>query len=100
MYPRAIVAKIGRSTLAKRGVVNGVMLQHWENGASIHEIAIIGHPGETFADRGDSGGCVFTLEGEEYKASGLLIGKVKEANIAFATPMRLILQTAGDYQWA
>jgi len=91
---------MGRSTQATRGVVNAVMLQHWERGASTHEIAIIGHTGENFADRGDSGGCVFTLEAEEYKASGLMIGKVKEGNMAFATPLRLILQSAGDYQWA
>ncbi|PUU73730.1 hypothetical protein B9Z19DRAFT_1068742 [Tuber borchii] len=100
LYPGAIVAKMGRSTGATCGVVNGAMLQHWENGASTHEIAIIGHSGETFANRGDSGGCVFTLEGEEYKASGMLIGKVRDANISFATPLRLILQSAGDYEWA
>jgi len=78
------------------------MLQHWDEGATTFEIAIIGHSGVTFANKGDSGGCVLVLEEDgTYKAAGLLIGKVQEANIAFATPLRLILQTAGgNYQWA
>ena len=78
------------------------MLQHWDQGAVTFEIAIIGHPGVTFANRGDSGGCVLVHEEDgTYKAAGLLIGKVQESNIAFATPLRLILQTAGGkYQWA
>ena len=100
--------KIGRTTAATRGEVNCVMLQHWDKGAATHEIAIIGPPGETFASRGDSGGCVFTTEEwqeegkkkREKKASGLLIGKILMDNIAFATPFHLILQMAEDYEWA
>ncbi|RPA94864.1 hypothetical protein L873DRAFT_1934942 [Choiromyces venosus 120613-1] len=100
LYPGAKVEKIGRSTGRTRGEVNRTMLQHWDNGAATYEIAIIGPAGETFADKGDSGGCVFVNQDGTYKAAGLLIGKTQESNITFATPLRLILQTAGDYEWA
>jgi len=90
---------MGRTTGATEGDVNDIMLQHWDNGAATYEIAIVGKVGLTFANRGDSGGCVFVVEGETYKAAGLLIGKVEQANIAFATPLRMILKTAGDYEW-
>lgn len=100
LYPGAKVEKAGRTTGATRGEVNSVMLQHWDNGVATHEIAIIGPPGETFGNSGDSGGCVLTNQGGKNKASGLLIGKVLQDNIAFATPLHLILQMAGDYEWA
>jgi len=100
LYPGASVEKVGRSTGSTQGVVNRVMLQHWENGASTHEVAIIGRGDEVFANRGDSGGCVLTQEGGKYKASGMMIGKVKQSNICFATPLRLILKMSGEYQWA
>jgi len=100
LYPGANIEKIGRSTGATSGVVNSIMLQYWQNGAPTFEIAIIGGIGEGFANRGDSGGCVLTQENGEYKASGLMIGKVLQSNIGFATPLRSILQTAGDYEWA
>jgi len=76
------------------------MLQHWDLGAATYEIAIIGHAGTTFANRGDSGACVFVHEDGKYKAAGLLIGKVQESNITFATPLRLVLETSGGYEWA
>ena len=59
----------------------------------------MGQPGISFASRGDSGGRVFVVEGGIYKAAGLLTGQVQEANIAFATPLRIILKTAGDFEW-
>ncbi|RPA96920.1 hypothetical protein L873DRAFT_1791356 [Choiromyces venosus 120613-1] len=100
LYPGAKVEKIGRSTGITCGEVNRAMLQHWDNGAATYEIAIIGPAGENFADRGDSGGCVLVDQDGTYKAAGLLIGKCQQSNIAFATPLRLILQMAGDYEWA
>jgi len=90
---------MGRTTGSTVGDVNRIMLQHWDNGAATHEIALVGRAGITFANRGDSGGCVFVVEGGTYKAAGLLIGMVQEANIAFATPFRIILKTAGDFEW-
>ena len=58
LFPGAIVEKIGRSTGPKSGQVNEVLLQHWTDGGSSDEIAIIGDVGP-FANVGDSGGCVF-----------------------------------------
>ncbi|KAG0634817.1 hypothetical protein HOY80DRAFT_1058947 [Tuber brumale] len=55
------------------------MLQHWDDEAVTHEIAIIGPKDENFANRGDSRGL---------------------GNIAFAIPLHLIVCTAGDYYWA
>ncbi|RPA96907.1 hypothetical protein L873DRAFT_1791348 [Choiromyces venosus 120613-1] len=100
LYPGAKVEKIGRSTRRTHGEVNCTMLQHWDNGAATYEITIIGPKDATFAHKGDSGGCVFVNQDGTYKAAGLVIGKTQESNITFATPLRLILQTAGDYEWA
>jgi hypothetical protein len=100
LYPGLSVQKIGRSTGVTCGKVNRATLIHWDNGAPTHEIAIIAPRGKPFASSGDPGGCVFGVEDGQYKAAGLLIGKAVEANIAFATPLYLILQMAGDYHWA
>jgi len=100
LYPGAKVEKIGRSTGRTRGVVSTIMLQRWDNGTATHEIAIIGPGDENFANKGDSGGCVFVDHNGRDKAAGLLIGKIQGSNITFATPLRLILHKAGDYVWA
>ncbi|RPA94869.1 hypothetical protein L873DRAFT_1934946 [Choiromyces venosus 120613-1] len=86
LYPRAKVEKIGCSAR--------------ENGAATYEIAIIGPVGENFANRGDSGGCMFVYQDGTYKASGLLIGQCQQSNITVATPLHFILLMDGDYKWA
>ncbi|RPB00400.1 hypothetical protein L873DRAFT_1899888 [Choiromyces venosus 120613-1] len=99
LYPGVEVEKIGRSTGTRCGHVNGVMLLHWDAGQIAHDIAIIG-TGRSFADMGDSGGCVFVNVNGTYKAAGILIAKNRLHNFALATPLRMILDSAGDYEWA
>jgi len=81
-------------------MVNSAQLVVWDRGSATFEIAIISINGDTFAGVGDSGGCVFENHGGTYKAAGLLIGKNLGGFITYATPFRLLLQTAGDYEWA
>ena len=100
LYPGAEVEKVGRTTGATSGTVSGAMLQYWDNGAPTYEIAIIVPEDVVFADTGDSGACVVVQENGIYKAAGLLIGKTRQQGITLATPLRLILQTAEDYEWA
>ena len=95
-----MVAKIGRTTGTTIGTVNPASLVVWDQGSPTFEIAIIGMEGQTFARGGDSGGCVFEIQDGTYKAAGLLIGKDYEGVITYATPLRLLLHTAGDYTWA
>ena len=100
LYPGAVVEKVGRTSGTTFGTVNPASLVVWDQGSPTFEIAIIGIEGDTFAQVGDSGGCVFENQDGTYKAAGLLIGKNYGGVITYATPLRLLLQTAGDYQWA
>ncbi|PWW72574.1 hypothetical protein C7212DRAFT_366492 [Tuber magnatum] len=100
LYPSALVEKVGRTTRRTMGTVNPAVLVIWDRGSPTFEVAIIGIDRNIFAGPGDSGGCVFENESGTYKAAGLLMGKNLEGNIAYATPLRLLLQTAGDYEWA
>jgi len=54
----------------------------------------------SFAEAGDSGGCVFVKVGEKYQASGILIGINKMHELAIVTPLDLILASVPEYQWA
>ena len=99
LYPSAVVAKIGRTSGGTFGTVNPASLVVWDQGSLTFEIAIIGMEGATFARGGDSGACVFEIQDGTYKAAGLLIGKNDEGVIAYATPLRSLLQTAEDYEW-
>ncbi|KAG0126989.1 hypothetical protein HOY82DRAFT_626418 [Tuber indicum] len=100
LYPGAIVEKVGRTTGTTFGTVNPAVLVVWDRGSPTYEIAIVGMKNDIFARVGDSGGCVFENRDETYKAAGLLIGKNREGGITYATPLRLLLQTTGDYEWA
>lgn len=100
LYPGAIVKKIGRTTGTRKGCVNGYLLQEWSGSESTYEVAIIGDD-TAFADVGDSGGCVFVVDsGGMCKAAGMLIGKNRVNDIALATPLSMILDSAGEYEWA
>ena len=92
--------KVGRTTGITCGIVNPASLVVWGQGSPTSEIAIIGIGEQEFALAGDSGGCVFENQSGTYKAAGLLIGKNFGGVITYATPLRLVLQTAGDYEWA
>ncbi|KAG0640723.1 hypothetical protein HOY80DRAFT_1135746 [Tuber brumale] len=100
LYPGSVVEKMGRTTGTTFGTVNPAVLVTWDHGAPTFEIAIVGMKNDIFARVGDSGGCVFENQGGTYKAAGLLMGKNREGAITYATPLRLLLQTAGDYEWA
>lgn len=100
LYPGAIVKKIGRTTGTRTGYVNGYLLQHWSGSESTYEIAIVGH-GIDFAEVGDSGGCVFVVDSDGmFKAAGMLIGKNFHNSFVFATPLSMILDAAGEFEWA
>lgn len=91
---------MGRTTGTRTGYVNGYLLQQWSGSESTYEIAIVGD-GIGFADIGDSGGCVFVVDsGGIYKAAGMLIGKNHLNNFTFATPLSMILDAAGEFEWA
>ena len=100
LYPDAVVEKVGRTSGTTFGTVNPASLVIWDQGYPTFEIAIIGIEGDTFAQVGDSGGCVFENQDGTYKAAGLLIGKNYGGVITYATPLRLLLQTTGDFEWA
>ena len=100
LFPGAEVEKIGRSTDATLGKVHSVMVQEWDDDDITYEIAIMG-TGRVFAEVGDSGGCVFVKDNDNdtIKAAGILIGKNILNDFALATPLRLILDMAGGYEW-
>ena len=98
LFPGAEVEKIGRSTNVRYGKVHSVMIQEWGGDDSTYEVAIMG-TGRSFADVGDSGGCVFLNDNGTIKAAGILIGKNRLNDFALATPLRLILDMAGGYEW-
>ena len=98
LFPGAEVEKIGRTTGEKYGKVHSVMIQEWDGDESTYEIAIMG-TGGPFAGVGDSGGCVFLNDNDTIKAAGILIGKNVLNDFALATPLRLILDMAGGYEW-
>ncbi|KAG0134956.1 hypothetical protein HOY82DRAFT_634069 [Tuber indicum] len=99
LYPWAEVEKMGRSSGIHCGKVNPSILQRWQSEEVSYEISIIGKH-EIFAEIGDSGGCVFVNENGRYKAAAILIGKTKNTGIVVATPLAMILDQAGDYEWA
>jgi len=101
LYPCVEVEKIGRSTGAKHGQVNGYHLQYWTGGQESYEVAIASTGrGMVFADVGDSGGCVFAKENGVSKAAGILIGKNNLDDLFLATPLNIILRLAPAYRWA
>lgn len=65
-----------------------------------HEIAITGSSGRSFAEVGDSGGCVFVKVGEEFQAAGILIGINHQHDLTLVTPLPLILASVPEYEWA
>jgi len=75
------------------------MIQEWNEHEITQEIVIIG-TGPAFADIGDSGGCVFVNDNGTLKAAGILMAKNRLNLFALATPLRLILDMAGGYEWA
>jgi len=75
------------------------LVQHWDDGHIIHDIAIIGIGGP-FAVRGDSGGCVFVEENGIYYAAGILTTATRRGFIALASPLDIILDCAQSYEWA
>jgi len=75
------------------------LVQHWDDGHIIHDIAIIGIGGP-FAVRGDSGGCVFVEENGIYYAAGILMAATRLGVIALASPLDIILDCAQSYEWA
>ncbi|CUS12949.1 unnamed protein product [Tuber aestivum] len=100
LYPHARVEKIGRSSGFHGGYVNRILLQHWGKGGLTHEIAILGDDDIPFGINGDSGGCVLVDMRGIFKAAGILIAKNRCNDLALATPLHLVLDSARSYQWA
>ncbi|KAI1015449.1 hypothetical protein LB504_010954 [Fusarium proliferatum] len=96
-----IVMKHGLKTGFTIGLANGIhsVIRHASDvvgDVTSSEWCIIGMDGKAFSDVGDSGACVFDLEGRigGMITSGLEAGKTPlgEHNVTYATPMQWLLE--------
>jgi hypothetical protein len=93
LEPGQVVEKTGRTTGYTIGVVNGIGVQVWSDGAKTEEIAIIKQldtPGsEAFADSGDSGSQVVAASDGNYWGVGQVTGKNEQHRPVWvaATPL-------------
>lgn len=84
---KLVVAKVGRTTGDTTGIVNGVQTSVNVDGKTTSEWTVVGENGEVFAEHGDSGSGVWSLNGD---CVGLLWGSATSSGMGFITPIQQI----------